>query len=468
MVGALPLQGTINQLMESVLAKACCIDGTMGDATPFSESSINIAEQLCDKLGKCGYERTGKEVMYNGFTGEPLEAEIMIGPVYYQRLKHMVKDKIHCLDIEKTEVLTRNGWKNADDLCMNDEIATLKEGVLVYEKPIDIMIYHDHVGNMYKVKTKYIDLYVTAEHRMWVKDGHLDDISDSYNISDSDDSFESSNSDDYDNNYNIKYKNKNNYNVCKIDYKYDNTFNYGFAKAKDIIGKYVKYKTDAEFSEEDYKIFEKERVERGKYKNEDEWLKNFGGWYLSRITNEKDELPSWISKLSRRQVEILLYSMIGYRNTNKYYTKSQKLAGQFQQLLLHLGCSGIIISKNGLYIVEVGPSQPCVNTKIDSTIIERIDRDVKCPVFCLQVPSEVFYIRRNGKCVWTGNSRSTGHVTSLLRQPLNLWVVKGKQKIYLVMYITIHCEMAYNVGNTLKSKILLSIWKHILKPRIIP
>jgi hypothetical protein len=69
-------------------------------------------------------------------------------------------------------------------------------------------------------------------------------------------------------------------------------------------------------------------------------------------------------------------------------------------------------------MVVVGPSQPCVNTKLDSTIIERIDRNVKCPVFCLQVPSEVFYVRRNGKCVWTGNSRSTGHVTSLLRQPL--------------------------------------------------
>ena len=42
----------------------------------------------------------------------------------------------------------------------------------------------------------------------------------------------------------------------------------------------------------------------------------------------------------------------------------------------------------------------------------------KCPVFCLQVPSEVFYVRRNGKCVWTANSRAHGHVTTLTRQPL--------------------------------------------------
>ncbi len=81
-------------------------------------------------------------------------------------------------------------------------------------------------------------------------------------------------------------------------------------------------------------------------------------------------------------------------------------------------------------MVVVGPSQPCVNTKIDSTIIERIDRNVKCPVFCLQVPSEVFYVRRNGKCVWTGNSRSTGHVTSL-----NLLDSKGILKRVYLVYI---------------------------------
>ena len=39
-------------------------------------------------------------------------------------------------------------------------------------------------------------------------------------------------------------------------------------------------------------------------------------------------------------------------------------------------------------------------------------------MFCLQVPSEVFYVRRNGKCVWTANSRAHGHVTTLTRQPL--------------------------------------------------
>jgi DNA-directed RNA polymerase II subunit RPB2 len=71
------------------------MEGVYGDATPFSESSVNIAEKLCERLAKSGFERQGWEEMYSGFTGEPLEAKVFIGPTYYQRLKHMVKDKIH-------------------------------------------------------------------------------------------------------------------------------------------------------------------------------------------------------------------------------------------------------------------------------------------------------------------------------------------------------------------------------------
>ena len=46
-------------------------------------------------LHKCGYQKRGNEVMYNGHTGRMLDAQIFIGPTYYQRLKHMVDDKIH-------------------------------------------------------------------------------------------------------------------------------------------------------------------------------------------------------------------------------------------------------------------------------------------------------------------------------------------------------------------------------------
>lgn len=95
---AIPSRMTINQLMECILGKSCSMEGTYGDATPFTNSSTgNVADRLCERLSNTGFERHGREMMYNGMTGEPLEAHIFMGPTYYQRLKHMVSDKIHCL-----------------------------------------------------------------------------------------------------------------------------------------------------------------------------------------------------------------------------------------------------------------------------------------------------------------------------------------------------------------------------------
>ena len=79
----------------------------------------------------------------------------------------MVSDKIHCLDFN-TEVLTKNGWKTVHQLTKNDLIATLKDDKLVYEKPIDIMIYNDYEGPMYYINNSSIDFAVTGNHRMWV------------------------------------------------------------------------------------------------------------------------------------------------------------------------------------------------------------------------------------------------------------------------------------------------------------
>ena len=85
---------TISQLLETVLGKSCCIEGKFGDATPFTSNSTNVAEQICDRLQNNGYERHGWERMMNGMTGEMIEAQVFFGPCFYQRLKHMVSDKV--------------------------------------------------------------------------------------------------------------------------------------------------------------------------------------------------------------------------------------------------------------------------------------------------------------------------------------------------------------------------------------
>jgi DNA-directed RNA polymerase II subunit RPB2 len=97
----IPSRMTINQLMETVLGKSCAMEGTFGDATPFTSSSIydedsnkTMAEKICDRLGMNGYQRNGNELLYNGMTGEKM-GMYFVGPVYYQRLKHLVNDKEH-------------------------------------------------------------------------------------------------------------------------------------------------------------------------------------------------------------------------------------------------------------------------------------------------------------------------------------------------------------------------------------
>lgn len=89
---AIPSRMTIAQLMECIMGKACAALGTFGDATPFTDLKV---EDIASALEHAGLERYGNEVMYNSRTGEQMPTAIFIGPTYYQRLKHMVDDKVH-------------------------------------------------------------------------------------------------------------------------------------------------------------------------------------------------------------------------------------------------------------------------------------------------------------------------------------------------------------------------------------
>lgn len=84
---------TIAQLKETLLCKVLLELGLFGDGTAFGD--LDIKEYICKMVQDAGFEAYGNEVMYNGLTGEQIEANIFIGPCFYQRLKHMVNDKVH-------------------------------------------------------------------------------------------------------------------------------------------------------------------------------------------------------------------------------------------------------------------------------------------------------------------------------------------------------------------------------------
>lgn len=101
---AIPSRMTIGHLVECLLGKVSALTGDEGDATPFTDVTV---EAISQALAACGYQQRGLEVMYNGHTGRKLSAQIFLGPTYYQRLKHMVDDKIHARARGPLQILTR-------------------------------------------------------------------------------------------------------------------------------------------------------------------------------------------------------------------------------------------------------------------------------------------------------------------------------------------------------------------------
>ena len=102
---ALPSRMTIGQLVETLMGKACVNTGGYGDCTAFINKGSKH-EMFGKILTQNGYNSSGNQLLYNGMTGEQLQANIFIGPTYYMRLKHMVKDKINYRARGPIEMLT--------------------------------------------------------------------------------------------------------------------------------------------------------------------------------------------------------------------------------------------------------------------------------------------------------------------------------------------------------------------------
>lgn len=101
---AVPSRMTIGQVIESVTGKASIITGDFCDSTSFSNKNM---EKMSDVLELMGFHRNGEEILYSGRTGDQLKVSIFIGNTYYQRLKHMVEDKIHSRATGPNVILTR-------------------------------------------------------------------------------------------------------------------------------------------------------------------------------------------------------------------------------------------------------------------------------------------------------------------------------------------------------------------------
>ena len=396
---AIPSRMTIAQLMESIMGKACCHIGAFGDSTPYTDCSV---EGITKVLEMSGMEKYGNEILYNGRTGEQIHTDIFIGPTYYQRLKHMVSDKIHCLTADH-DVLTNDGWKSIDKITTEDKVAVLKGERLVYENPTEVHAYPEYSGMMYNIQNTQIDLNATEEHRMLIKN------------------------------------------------RYDE--GYVLEKAKDIVGKCVQYKKDCVWDAPDYQFM---IPNSDKEINMEAWLLFFGKWiasgcdnkvlyqfgthndtedtrniaeYLCRMNMNTFCMPEWVWKLSSRQVRILMKSMISTnmkmghnKYDNMFCSKYESLADDMMRLCIHAGWSGVKSVYNGGWKITIIKKQNNAYANAASYRKEKRHHEsvyrYTGAVYCISVSSEVFMVRRNGKSVWTGNSRgSNGPIVMLTRQP---------------------------------------------------
>ena len=101
---AFPSRMTVGMMMESITGKAAAIRGKKVDASAF------VGEKMADVkdvMEKAGFKYSGKEIMYDGRTGKPFPVEVFIGVVYYQKLHHMVADKIHARARGQVQMLTK-------------------------------------------------------------------------------------------------------------------------------------------------------------------------------------------------------------------------------------------------------------------------------------------------------------------------------------------------------------------------
>ena len=143
---AIPSRMTIAQLKETLLGKVLLELGMFGDGTSFGNLEV---KDIARELQRIGYESYGNEVMYNGLTGEQLETSIFIGPVFYQRLKHMVNDKQHSRSIGPMVNLTRQPAEGRSK----------QGGFRIGEMERDVMIAHGAARlcreRLYDVSDKY-------------------------------------------------------------------------------------------------------------------------------------------------------------------------------------------------------------------------------------------------------------------------------------------------------------------------
>ncbi len=377
-----------------------------------------------------------------------------------------------CYD-EKTEILTTDGWKNFRDLTLNDQVFTLaKDNKIEVHKPVRLFAYNWD-GNLYRFKTRSLDLLVTPNHKMVV-----DDIKTGKRKLVKAEDFDVNNQripkqgtwlgkevkffvlPSIENNWvagnhqsHLHYKKKglkifmNDWlkflGIWLSEGSFDNDKN-AYSHGYRVFITQIKKETKKTIKNllENLPFHYKETNNGFVITNKQLWsyLKQFGHCYDKFI-------PKEIKKLSKNQLQILfdwliegdghLRSLRGVATKRQitYYTASKHLADDVQEIVMKLGwlatltrrkgrkssTKGREIISNYQYVVGIQQSTH-YRLRKENIILEQY----KGKVYSCEVPNHTLFVRRNGKVSWSGNS--IGVVT--INLPKIGYLSKTKEELY--------------------------------------
>ncbi|QIN54459.1 intein-containing DNA-directed RNA polymerase subunit RPB2 [Cedratvirus kamchatka] len=349
----------------------------------------------------------------------------------------VIGDKFAC-NLPESEALTSDGWIRMDELTTDHEIATLSEGKLVYEKPSAVHCY-DYDGPMYHMQSQLVEKTVTPNHRMWVKKRDAKN----FGFIKAEDCFGKR----------LKYKKNAEWDAP--DYQFslpplnDNSekslemnswltlfgiwIAEGWATPERVTFAANKPRVREALTQAcsilGFKVF---TPKDHKWNISNKQLCAYLSTLSVGSTNKR--LPSWCFSLSQSQSKTLLEGlMLGDGHKTKtgsyeYYTSSKGLADDVSILALHSGWSAnikkrfdkghsvwldrdqrYITSTADAYVVKIirTKNEPQMNHGHVKTQQGQKEEYVQYTgkVYCCTVTSGVFYMRENGKTVWTGNSR---------------------------------------------------------------
>ncbi|RLF04971.1 MAG: hypothetical protein DRJ64_06175 [Thermoprotei archaeon] len=378
----------------------------------------------------------------------------------YSKYIYAGETGLSCYD-EKTEVLTKNGWKKFSRVNYSDEICTLnpKTDKIEFQKPIKIFRY-DYKGKMYRLKTKRVDLLVTPNHKLFVKPGDVRNLK-PFSLKEAQFLFGKSKQFKKDGIW--VGKNEEYFTLPAIRVKHGNQYWRGFRNKEEkqipmkawlkFFGFWIAEGCVSKGKGGDYNIYlssgNKELLSEMK-----KLLESFGYnvyqdnkrkkirvrdyqlfHYLKQFGKSHERfIPSEIKLLSKELLEILFkYYLKGdgnvYGRKNKGLmasTSSVRLRDDLQEIALKIGISAYykLDRKKGTLLNSLTYKNKTYKQKNDTWKIYFIRRNkhlvssstikkwkyieswvnFKGKVYSLAVPNHVIYVRRNGIPVWCGNS----------------------------------------------------------------